>query len=106
LEDSKLFNPVENGQVLQILPLPHLTTQTRTTTATSAQSAAFNANTSKVRLVASQDCFVVAGADPTAASATGVQIIANRPEVFGVIPGQKIAAIRSTADGVLRIEEF
>lgn len=98
--------PTQNGNLIPVAPTPHRTTQTVAFTAASAQSAALGALTNVVRLVPDQDCFVLMGDNPTAASATSIRLIANQVEWFGVTPGQRIAVIRSTADGTLRIEEF
>jgi hypothetical protein len=62
-------------------------------------------NTSHVRLVATSDCFVVFGANPTAAAATGMLLVAMTPEYFWVSPGEKLAVIQSSAAGTLNITE-
>jgi hypothetical protein len=70
----------------------------------SAQSAAMPANTRSVRLVATVDCFVEFGADPTATAAgaaTGFYLPAGAVEYFTATAGQKVAVIRAATDGTL-----
>lgn len=80
------------------------TDQQVTVTASSAQSAAFGSKTSIARFCASTDCFILFGANPTATTAK-IYLPSGIPEYLGVIPGQKVAVIRSTADGILSILE-
>jgi hypothetical protein len=75
-------------------------------TGTAAQSTAVADTTRAVRLLATTDCFVRFGADPTATSTNGLRLTAGIPEVFGIIPGQRISAIRASADGTLNLTEF
>lgn len=72
---------------------------------TSAQSAALNAATSIVRLSSTTNCYVLAGANPTATSSHTL-VLAGVPRYMEVTGGHKIAAIRVSADGVLGIEEI
>lgn len=62
-------------------------------------------NTSHVRLVATSDCYVVFGANPVAAAATGMLLVAMTPEYFWVVPGEKLAVIQLAAAGTLNITE-
>jgi hypothetical protein len=78
---------------VQVARQPALVDQTPVAVgATSAQSAAFNANTKLVRI----ECDVVAsmafGANPTATS-SNARISAGAPEYFQVTPGSKVAFI-------------
>lgn len=59
---------------------------------TSAQSAAFNSATNFVRVVASADCRIVFGEDPTA-DADAMPLKADTPEYFGVRKGLKLAVL-------------
>jgi hypothetical protein len=68
--------------------------------ATSVASAVLG--TTIVRLVASADCHVALGAAPIADS-TSMLLPANTPEYFACAAGEKVAAIREAADGVLYI---
>lgn len=75
-------------------------------TGTTAQSAALNTATSVVRLVATQNCHVKIGANPTAvADGTCMYLVANVPEYVGVSGGDKIAAIQDSSGGNLFIME-
>lgn len=70
----------------------------------SAQSAAFQSSTSIIQLVATQVCFIKMGSNPTATS-SDMYIPANTVVRVGVTAGQKLAVIRSSADGTLYITE-
>lgn len=75
-------------------------------TGTSAQSTAFGANTTLVRLVATSNCHVLVGANPTAlADGTCLYVPLNTVVFIGVLPGQKIAAIQDSAGGNLFVTE-
>ena len=78
--------------------------QQRTFTGTSAQSAALSASCSVVRLFATQDCFILFGANPTALT-TSHFLPAGVVEYFGCAGGDKIAAIQSSVAGTLYISE-
>lgn len=62
-------------------------------TGTSAQSAAAPSGTLVARLCADVSCWVVAGANPTATSTTGVFLPQLAPTYVSVTGGQKIAVI-------------
>lgn len=73
---------------------------------TSAQSSAFAATTKKVSLVSSQDCYIKFGTNPTATAGAGSFFLPAKVVVkFGVEPGEKVAAIQSSAGGILSIAE-
>lgn len=91
-----------NGQ--QALVIVPGTNQTVAFTGTSAQSAAFAASTSIIRVVASEACFLVFGADPTATTG-GMFLPSGVVEYFAVTPGQKVAAIQASTGGSLYITE-
>ena len=106
---------VKNANYFQcIVPGSH---QIVNFTNVSAQSLAFDGTpggegTTILRLLATQDCHVYAGTNPTVvvpASAgvkySGMFVKANVTTYMGVEPGQKLAVIRDTADGVLHITE-
>lgn len=78
--------------------------QTIALTSSSVQSSAFAATTSIIRLFATKDCFLIFGANPTATTA-GVFIPGGIIQFLGVVPGQKLAAIESIADGSLYVTE-
>lgn len=78
---------------VQVAKQPALVDQTPVSVgASSAQSAAFNANTKLIRI----ECDVVAsmafGPNPTA-TANNARISASLPEYFQVVAGQKVAFI-------------
>lgn len=76
--------------------------------ATSAQSAAFGGQTREVRIVSTTNCHLNFGTNPTAAATdnNGIYLPANVVEYFHVNPGQKVAVVRDTADGVLSVAEM
>ena len=61
----------------------------------SAQSAAFNANTLFVRLHTDAICSIEFGANPTA-TLTTARMAANQTEYFNVVPGHKVAVIANS----------
>ena len=65
-------------------------------------------NTMHVRLVATSDCWVSFGANPTAAVASTAAILlpAGVPEYFWVYPGERLAVIQNSAAGSLNIAEL
>lgn len=70
--------------------------------AVSAQSSAIAAD-GDYELSADTDCYVLVGANPTAAAATSRFVGAGRSMTLRLRAGDKIAAIRKTADGNLSI---
>lgn len=84
---------------------PYGTVQNRTVTNASAQSAAFAKDTTRVRLVANTNTWLKFAADPTAVT-TDIYLPANVVQDFSVKAGEKLAAIRDTADGKLSILEY
>lgn len=69
--------------------------------AASGQSAAIVAE--EVLLHASHRCFVLSGANPTAAATTSIPLEAGEKFHMRITSGHKIAVIRDTADGYLHI---
>lgn len=84
-----------------ILHLQQGASQVRTYSTASIQSAAITGD--MVRLIATTACFVLAAPNPTVTSATGVYLAPNRILYLPIKTGDKIAAIRSSADGSLYI---
>ena len=85
------------GKVVQAGAEPAITDQAVTTSASSAQSAAFNANTRLVCISTVTPVAVVFGVNPTAlANSTSQRIPANTMVFYGVVPGQKCALIDVT----------
>jgi len=78
--------------------------QKLTVTSSSTQSAAFGESVSVVRLFSTKDCYVKFGSTPTATS-SDIFLPGGIIQFFGVVPGEKLAVIRDTADGVLHILE-
>ncbi len=92
-----------NAAWLRDIPLPAILPGTAITVnigAASVQSAAVDSTV--VRLVATADCHIVFGANPTAGS-TDTLLLANQPEYFVFTPGQRIAVIQDSATGTLYI---
>lgn len=70
-----------------------LRSQTRTLSASSAQSAAFGAGTQFIRLNTDTTCFIeILGTDPTATTSS-MRLPADQTEYFAVKAGDKLAAI-------------
>jgi len=82
------------SKVVQAGAEPAIADQTVTTSASSAQSAAFNANTRVVAIStpAAQAVTCLFGDNPTAL-VTSLRLPANSLIFFGVKPGQKVALI-------------
>ena len=75
-------------------------------TSSSAASAAFGAQTYKVRLVATTDCRIrISDGTPTAV-ATDSYLPASAAEYFTVTPGQKVAAMQVSSAGTLNVTEI
>lgn len=81
-----------NGRTVEAAALPAITTQKITISGTSAQSAALNADTKFVRVHTDAICHILAG-DNRTATTSNMRMPADETEYFGVIAGQKIAAI-------------
>ena len=79
-------------------------TLVRAFTGSSAQSAAVSDTTYVVRLVATQDCFVEIGPDPTATTSSAY-LPAGVVEYVSITPGHKVAALQSSAGGNLYITQ-
>lgn len=81
--------------------------QRLTVAATSVQSNAVDRQTSIVELFATTDCWVVFGSAPVAAANDGASFFlpAGLFKYYGIEPGYKIAAIRSSSDGLLYVIE-
>lgn len=64
--------------------------------------------TMHVRLVATSDCWIAFGANPTAVASGTASVLlpAGVPEYFWVYPGERVAAIQSSAGGSLNIAEM
>lgn len=75
---------------------------TRAVAAASAQSSAI-ATAGDYELSSDTDCYVLVGTNPTAAAGTSLFIAAGRPRTIALKAGEKVAAIRRTADGTLTI---
>jgi hypothetical protein len=75
-----------------------------TTSGSSAQSGAVGADTTLVRLVATEACYVAIGDNPTATSSS-MYLPAATPEYFGIGGGQKVAALQVASGGVLNVTE-
>lgn len=71
----------------------------------SSQSAALGSSTTLVRVMASQNCYLAFGANPTATTSTSLFLPTGVIEKFGVTSATKIAVIRDSADGNLYITE-
>ena len=78
----------------------------RTVSTSSAQTAATNASTEYVRLIADTDgVFVAFGSNPTATTSS-TYLAANNEEIFKIDGGMKIAAIVASSTANLYIDEL
>lgn len=68
-------------------------------------SNAVGAQTYKVRVVATTAAFITIGNSPTATT-SDTYMPAGIPEYFTITPGQKVSAIRASADGTLYVTEI
>ena len=93
------------NNTLPAVTLPELAAQKITFNATSAQSAAFNAETRIIQVCATAACRIAVGANPSA-TANSLYIPANVPLYFGVRAGHKLAVIQESAGGTITIGEF
>lgn len=84
-----------NGIAAQMAQTPEVTTQTVSIGGSTAQSSAFNANTSVIRVHTDAICSILIGSNPTATAGKG-RMAANQTEYFGVNPGDKIAVITNS----------
>ncbi len=75
---------------------------TRAVASASAQTAAI-AVAGDYELSSDTDCYVLVGANPTAAAGTSLFIAAGRPRTLALKVGEKVAAIRKSADGTLTL---
>jgi len=87
------FTGAKNGGTIPVTP--PLAEQAVTFTGTAAQSAAFNAKTTLVRIQPDAICSVAFGSNPTA-TANNQRMTAGQTEYFTVVPGQKVSAITNS----------
>lgn len=91
-----------NRDIVQALR-PATNQQVSVSSASAATATAFTKTV--VRVCSTTDCRVAIGADPTAL-ATSLLLPAGVVEYFAVSPGDKLAAIRESADGLLTVTEM
>ena len=97
--------PVMQGNIIPVPGYPQ-SSQTVSYTASSVQTGtAFATTTRLVRIRATTDCFVAFGSNPTATTSSHF-LAASETQDFGVTPGDKVAAIRSSVSGTLYVTEF
>jgi len=91
---------VNGGAIPAIYPS---TTQTISVTGTSAATS--NAVSSDIiRVISTTDCFITFGTSPTATT-SHTFLVAYVAEYFRITPGEKVAAIRSAANGTVYVTE-
>ena len=73
--------------------------------ATSAQSAAFGGSIFFVRIVSDVDCFIEFGGNPTA-TVSKIFVPAKDVEYFKVSPGEKVAVILASGTGNLHVSQL
>ena len=81
-----------------------LTTEKVTSSGSSAQSSAFNANIEYIRVIPDADCHIEFGVNPTAAN-TKIFLESKSSECFKVSPGEKVAVIGSVNLYVTELSE-
>lgn len=82
------------------------TSQKLNISASSVQGSAFTAGTTLIRLFATNDCYIDTGSNPTAlADGTSMFIPGGITEYIGVQPGQKLAVIQFSQNGLLFVTE-
>jgi hypothetical protein len=65
-----------------------------------AESAAITGT--RIRLASTTNCYIAFGAAPVADN-TGFLLLAGHPEIFTFTSGQKVSALRVSADGTLSV---
>jgi hypothetical protein len=87
--------PLYIGQAIPVGVEPAIAQQAVTISGVSAQSAAFNAKTTFIRVHVDGITSLKFGSNPTAVT-TELRLAASQTEYFGVIGGQKVAGITNT----------
>lgn len=88
--------------------IPGTTQSIAVASSAAATTNAFGPGVSVVRVAVSTDCYIRFSEAGTAATSAYLFMPANSVEYFGVSPADgtiKLSAIRSTADGLLRVTE-
>lgn len=88
--------------------IPGTTQSIAVATASATATNPFSPGVSVVRVAVSTDCYIRFSAAGSDSSSSYMFMPANSVEYFGVSPADgtmKISAIRSTADGLLRVTE-
>lgn len=86
---------VYSGNLMPVVQMPPIASQTVAIGAASVQSAAFAATTKIIAAHTDAVCSIEIGTDPTA-TANSRRMAANSTEYFEVFPGHKIAVITNT----------
>lgn len=81
------------------------TTQTVTVGVASAATTNAVSNTKYVRIVSTTDCHIAFDTTPTATTAD-IFLPADKPEIFQITPGHKVAAIQNAAGGTMFVTEL
>ncbi len=87
-----------------IIPCVGLGTAQRVSFDSSTQSSATAENTRIIRVVATTDCHIATGSNPTATT-NSTFLPAYSIEYFKIVGGHKVAAIKATTAGVLFVTE-
>lgn len=87
----------EAGNVVQAGFEDGFRTAQAVTYTTSTQSAAFQDTTRFVRITCDAEAFLDFGTNPTAVTGDAINVQADTPEFFGVVPGQIVAAYDGTS---------
>ena len=79
---------------------------TRTTSGTSAQTSAFNANVEYVRVTTTGPVFIEFGANPTAVVATSIYMAGDESIIFKIDSGMKMATIHASGTPTVFVQEL
>ncbi len=86
-------------------PMPALSVKVAYT-GTAGTTSAVDSQANVVRVVATTDCFIEIGTNPTAVANTGMYLPALTPEYFACPEGAKVSAIQVSAGGTIYVTPF
>lgn len=86
-------------------PMP-AASKTVSYTGTAGTTAAVSANATVVRVIATTDCFIEIGENPTAVANSGMYLPALTPEYFSCPPSAKVSAIQVSSGGSIYVTPF
>jgi hypothetical protein len=88
--------PIANGNI-QIAQCPPISNTILSLSSQSTATGVVSANTRYVRIATDTNCFVVISSAPTSASTSGMRMVADQVEYFGLRSGvDKVAAVSTS----------